>query len=479
MYQTVIGLEVHAHLDTKSKCFCGCSTKFGQRPNSQTCPVCLGLPGSLPVLNESALQLALKAALALKCRVSKFIKFDRKNYFYPDLPKNFQISQYDLPLSHDGELYVDTESGVKKIRIRRTHLEEDAGKLIHPEEGKESLVDFNRCGIALLEIVSEPDLNSPQEAYDYLSRLKAILEYLEVSDCNMEEGSLRCDANISLMPEGRNTPGEKVELKNMNSFKGVKQALEYEMERQKALLDKEEKVVQETRLWDALNCVTVSMRSKEEAHDYRYFPEPDLAPFVLDEKYIKKIKESLPELPKAKAERFVREYKLPQYDAGVLTCDKYLADYFEECVKLYPKPKVISNWIMTGLLAHLNERNIEVRNLKLKPKSFVAIFQMMDEGVINGKIAKGILPQMLDGKREARDIVKEKDMQQITDAKGVEEIVRQVIAENPKPVADYCRGKDAAFAFLIGQVMRKSGGRANPQIANKILKEKLGRRDNA
>ncbi|MBU3934181.1 MAG: Asp-tRNA(Asn)/Glu-tRNA(Gln) amidotransferase subunit GatB [Candidatus Omnitrophica bacterium] len=479
MYQTVIGLEVHAHLDTKSKCFCGCSTKFGQRPNSQTCPVCLGLPGSLPVLNESALQLALKAALALKCRVSKFIKFDRKNYFYPDLPKNFQISQYDLPLSHDGELYVDTESGVKKIRIRRTHLEEDAGKLIHPEEGKESLVDFNRCGIALLEIVSEPDLNSPQEAYDYLSRLKAILEYLEVSDCNMEEGSLRCDANISLMPEGRNTPGEKVELKNMNSFKGVKQALEYEMERQKALLDKEEKVVQETRLWDALNCVTVSMRSKEEAHDYRYFPEPDLAPFVLDEKYIKKIKESLPELPKAKAERFVREYKLPQYDAGVLTCDKYLADYFEECVKLYPKPKVISNWIMTGLLAHLNERNIEVRNLKLKPKSFVAIFQMMDEGVINGKIAKGILPQMLDGKREARDIVKEKDMQQITDAKGVEGIVREVIAENPKPAADYYRGKDAAFAFLIGQVMRKSGGRANPQIANKILKEKLGRRDNA
>ncbi len=476
MYQTVIGLEVHAHLDTKSKCFCGCSTEFGQRPNSQTCPVCLGLPGSLPVLNEFALQLALKAALALNCQVCKFIKFDRKNYFYPDLPKNFQISQYDLPLSHDGELYVDTESGEKKIRIRRTHLEEDAGKLIHPKEGKESLVDFNRCGIALLEIVSEPDLNSPQEAYDYLLRLKAILEYLEVSDCNMEEGSLRCDANISLMPEGRDTPGEKVELKNMNSFKGVKQALEYEMERQKALLDKEEKVVQETRLWDALNCVTVSMRSKEEAHDYRYFPEPDLAPFVLDEKYIKKIKESLPELPKAKAERFVREYKLPRYDAGVLTCDKYLADYFEQCVRLYPKSKVISNWIMTDLLAQLNARNVEVRNLKLKPKSFVAIFKMMDEGVISGKIAKEILPEMLDSNKEARDIVKEKDMQQITDAKGLEEIVREVIAENPKPLADYYRGKDAAFTFLVGQIMRKSRGRANPQIVNKILKEKLNER---
>ena len=479
MYQTVIGLEVHAHLDTKSKCFCGCSTEFGQRPNSQTCPVCLGLPGSLPVLNESALQLALKAALALKCRISKFIKFDRKNYFYPDLPKNFQISQYDLPLSHDGELYVDTESGVKKIRIRRTHLEEDAGKLIHPEDGKESLVDFNRCGIALLEIVSEPDLNSPQEAYDYLSRLKAILEYLEVSDCNMEEGSLRCDANISLMPEGRDTPGEKVELKNMNSFKGVKQALEYEMERQKALLDKEEKVVQETRLWDALDCVTVSMRSKEEAHDYRYFPEPDLAPFVLDEKYIKRIKESLPELPQAKAERFAREYKIPRYDAGVLTSDKYLADYFEECVRLYPKSKVISNWIMTELLAHLNSRNIKVRELAIKPKSFVAIFQMMDEGVISGKIAKEILPEMLDSKMEARDIVKEKGMRQITDTKGVEEIVREVIAENPKPLADYYRGKDAAFTFLVGQIMRKSRGRANPQIANKILKESLKRRDDA
>ena len=445
---------------------------------NQTCPVCLGFPGSLPVLNESALQLALKAALALGCEVSKFIKFDRKNYFYPDLPKNFQISQYDLPLSHDGWLNIDTESGEKKIRIRRTHLEEDAGKLIHQEEGN-SLVDFNRCGIPLLEIVSEPDINSPQQAYDYLLRIKTILEYLEVSDCNMEEGSLRCDANISLMPEEAKTAGEKVELKNMNSFKGVKQALEFEIKRQKALLDKKEKVVQETRLWDTKENATVPMRSKEQAHDYRYFPEPDLVPFVLDEEYIQKIKQSLPELPKARAERFLGEYKIPEYDAGVLTSDKYLANYFEECVRLYPKPKIISNWIMTELLAHLNSRNMEIRHLTVRPRSFVAIFQMLDEGTISAKFAKEIIPEMLDSKSEARDIVKEKGLVQISDTSEIEEIIQKVIRDNPKPGADYCKGKDNAFMFLIGQVMRNSLGRADPKIVNKILKEKLERRNNA
>ena len=478
MYKTVIGLEVHAHLATKSKCFCSCSTEFGQRPNTQTCPVCLGFPGSLPVLNELALQLALKAASALNCQVSKFIKFDRKNYFYPDLPKNFQISQYDLPLAHRGSLNIDTESGEKKIRIRRTHLEEDAGKLIHQQD-QNSLVDFNRCGIPLLEIVSEPDINSPQLAYDYLLRIKTILEYLEVSDCNMEEGSLRCDANISLVSEEAKTAGEKVELKNMNSFKGVKQALEFEIKRQKALLDKKEKVVQETRLWDAKENATAPMRSKEQAHDYRYFPEPDLVPFVLDEEYIQEIEQSLPELPKARAERFLREYELPQYDANVLTADKFMADYFEECVKLYPNPKIISNWIMTELLAYLNSRNMEIRQLTVKPRSFVAIFQMMDEGQISGKIAKEILPQMLESKVEARDIIKEKGLVQISDTSEIEEIIQKVIRDNPKPVADYYKGKDNAFMFLIGQVMRNSLGRADPKIANKILKEKLERRDNA
>jgi len=479
MHQAVIGLEVHVELHTRSKCFCSCSTEFGKRPNSQTCPVCLGLPGSLPVLNEAALQFAIKTGLGLNCRILKLIKFDRKDYFYPDLPKNFQISQPNLPLAQDGWLCIDTKKGVKKIGIRQAHLEEDVGKLIHPAGAQISLVDFNRNGIPLLEIVTEPQMNSSQEVYDFLLQLKSILKYLEVSDCNMEEGSLRCDANISLMPEGSKTPGQKVEVKNMNSFKVVRQAVEYEAERQEKLLNKKKKVVLETRLWDVIKNVTVPMRTKAEAQHHYNFPEPDLVPFVLKDEYIQKIKESLPELPKQRAERFIREYKIPEYDANVLTADKYLADYFEECVKLYPKPKVISNWIMTGLLAHLNERNIEVRNLKLKPKSFVAIFQMMDEGVISGKIAKGILPQMLDGKQEARDIVKEKDIQQITDAKGLEEIVREVITENSKPAAEYCRGKDAAFTFLVGQIMRKSRGRANPQIANKILKESLKRRDDA
>ena len=472
-YKTIIGLEVHAHLDTKTKCFCGCSTEFGQRPNSQSCPVCLGLPGSLPVLNESALRLVLEAALALNCRISKFTKFDRKNYFYPDLPKNFQISQYDLPISHDGWLNINIAKGEKKIRIRRAHLEEDAGKLMHPKEEKATLVDFNRCGIPLLEIVSEPDINSSQEAYDYLACLKAILEYLEVSDCNMEEGSLRCDANISVMPEGAKKYGEKVELKNMNSFKGVKQALEYEEKRQRVLLNKGERVLHETRLWDAQNCQTVLMRSKEEAHDYRYFPEPDLAPFILDEEYIQQIKESLPELPKQRAERFIREYKIPEYDAGVLTADKHLADYFEECVKLYPKPKIISNWMMTELLQNLNSRNIDIRDLGISPKSFVAIFQLLDEGAISGKLAKEIIPAMLDNKKEARDIVSERGLQQISDTGELEKLIESVIAENAKPVNDYYQGKSSAFTFLIGQIMRVSQGKANPKIVNKILKEKL------
>lgn len=465
-------------MHTRSKCFCACSTEFGQRPNSQTCPVCLGLPGSLPVLNESALQLALKAALALNCQISKFVKFDRKNYFYPDLPKNFQISQYNSPLSHDGWLAIDAEAKMKKVRIRRTHLEEDAGKLIHQEQGA-SLVDFNRSGIALLEIVSEPDINSPEQAYDYLMRLKAILQYLEVSDCNMEEGSLRCDANISLMPEGGSKLSEKVELKNMNSFKGVRQALEYEQKRQKGLLDKKRKVVQETRLWDAQKNETLPMRSKEEAHDYRYFPEPDLAPFILDEKYIQKIKQSLPELPKAKFERFIRDYKIPEYDASVLTADRYLADYFEECVRLYNQPKIISNWIMTQILAHLNSRNMDIRQLNLKPKSFVSVFELIDEGLVTAKTAKEILPQMLDSERQAREIVKEKGLIQITDVGEIDQIVQEVIAENSKAVNDYYQGQENAFMFLVGQIMRKSRGKANPKQVNQILKEKLERRDDA
>ncbi|MFC1698442.1 Asp-tRNA(Asn)/Glu-tRNA(Gln) amidotransferase subunit GatB [Candidatus Omnitrophota bacterium] len=479
MYKTVIGLEVHVQLDTQTKCFCGCLNRFGQRPNTSVCPVCLGLPGSLPVLNEQALQLALKAALALNCRVAKLIKFDRKNYFYPDLPKNFQISQFDLPVSTDGWLEIVSGQSKAKIRIRRAHLEEDAGKLVHPEKQHTSLVDFNRCGTPLLEIVSEPDLTSAQQAYDYLSALKAILEYLEVSDCNMQEGSLRCDANISVMPQEAQSLGEKVELKNMNSFKGVKAALEHEIQRQIELLENNEKVVPETRLWDVEKNLTVSMRSKEQAHDYRYFPEPDLVPFVLDDEYIQKIRESLPELPQQRAQRFISDYQIPEYDAAVLTSDKYLAEYFEQCVRFYPKPKVVSNWLMTELLAQLNSRNLQARNLPIKPESLVAVFQMIDQGIISGKIAKEILPEMLDTKKEAGQIVQDKGLRQISDSGELEEIIQKVIAENPKPVSDYYQGQDKAFMFLIGQIMRHSRGKANPKIINQILKTELERRKNA
>lgn len=479
MYQTVIGLEVHAHLDTKSKCFCACANQFGQQPNSSTCPVCLGFPGSLPVLNKAALELALKAALALNCRVASLIKFDRKNYFYPDLPKNFQISQYDLPIAQNGWLNVPAKTGEKKIRIRRAHLEEDAGKLIHPEKGKDSLVDFNRGGVPLLEIVSEPDLDSPGEAYDYLMALKSILEYLEVSDCNMEEGSLRCDANISVKPRGAKAHGEKVELKNMNSFKGVKEALEYEEKRQRALLDKKQTVVQETRLWDAEKAVTVLMRTKEQAHDYRYFPEPDLAPFVLGETYVQGIEKALPELARQRAERFEREYKIPAYDAKVLTSDKYLADYFEESVKLFAQPKIVSNWLMSELLAHLNSRHLEIRALTLRPKSFTALLEMIENNTISGKMAKEVLPKMLDTKKEAQEIIQESNLRQISDTGELSAVVRKVIADNPKPVADYYGGKPAAFTFLVGQIMRQSRGLANPAAANKMLKEELERRNHA
>lgn len=477
MYKTVIGLEVHVHLATKTKCFCGCSTAFGQEPNSQTCPVCLGFPGSLPVLNEEALKLAIKTALAVNCQISKFIKFDRKNYFYPDLPKNFQISQYDFPIASGGYLSIHVDGSDKKIRITRAHLEEDAGKLIHQKN--KSLVDFNRCGMPLLEIVSEPDINSSAEAYEYLVRLKSILEYLEVSDCNMEEGSLRCDANISLMPKEANKFGEKVELKNMNSFKGVKQALEHEIKRQTELLNKKKRVHPETRLWDEKKQVTVSMRSKEEAHDYRYFPEPDLMPFILDDKYIHDIQNTLPELPCVRRARFISEYKIPEYDASILTADKYLAQYFENCVKIYTKPKVVSNWIMGELLAAVNARNLMIRDLELSPESFVAIFKMIDRGTISGKIAKELLPQMLDTKAEADEIVRNKGLVQISDTSQVDKFIDQVIAENPKPVNDFYKGKLNALGFLVGQIMRKSQGRVNPKITNQLLREKLERGKNA
>lgn len=473
-YETVIGLEVHLQLATNSKAFCGCSTKFGSAPNSQTCPVCLGFPGSLPVLNEEAFNFAIKVALALNCKIQELIKFDRKNYYYPDLPKNFQISQYDMPLSYDGHVDITSNGAPKRIRIKRVHLEEDAGKLIHPEGENYSLVDYNRGGMPLLEIVTEPDMSSPDEAYDYLTKLKSILGYLKVSDCDMEKGSLRCDANISIREKGETKLGTKVELKNMNSFKGVKLGLEHEVKRQAAALTDGEKLVQETRLWDAEKNVTVSMRSKEEAQDYRYFPEPDLVPFIVDKKTIENVRRNLPELPEAKTERFVKEFGLSEYDANVLASSIDLAEYFEACTKVYNNAKVVANWIMGDIMAQLNARNITITKLGLATDALVGLLKMIDSQAISGKMAKEVLSEAIETKKSPESIVKEKGLSQISDSSKIEEVVDAVIAREAKTVADYKNGKKNALTFLVGQIMKETKGKANPGMVNGILKKKLG-----
>ncbi len=474
-YETVIGLEVHLQLATRTKAFCGCSTKFGQRPNSQVCPVCLGFPGSLPSLNEEAFRYALKVALALNCQIQSLVKFDRKNYYYPDLPKNFQISQYDMPLSYNGFVDIAASGGEqKRIRIKRVHMEEDAGKLMHPEGEDYSLVDYNRGGMPLLEIVTEPDISSPQEAYDYLMKLKSILEYLKVSDCDMEKGSLRCDANVSIRPQGAKRLGTKVELKNMNSFRGVRSGLEYEVKRQVSVVEEKGSLVQETRLWDTDRGVTVSMRVKEEAEDYRYFPEPDLVPFVVDKDEIEKIRRELPELPEAKAGRFKTAFGLSDYDAGVLTSQVDLADYYEECVKLYPNAKTAANWMMGDIMAAVNTKGININELALRPEGLAGLLKMIDSGAINGKMAKEILSEAIETGTSPQEIVKSKGLSQISDGGKIEEIIKNVLKIEAKSVNDYRLGKKAALGFLIGQVMKESKGKANPAMVNEILKKILG-----
>ncbi|MDP2938994.1 MAG: Asp-tRNA(Asn)/Glu-tRNA(Gln) amidotransferase subunit GatB [Candidatus Omnitrophota bacterium] len=472
-FQVVIGLEVHLQLFTNTKAFCGCSTAFGKVPNSQTCPVCLGLPGSLPVLNKKVLEYAIKVALALSCQVNEFVKFDRKNYYYPDLPKNYQISQFDLPLANQGFLDIEIKDTVKRIRIRRVHLEEDAGKLIHDENKDFSLVDYNRSGIPLLEIVSEPDINSTQEAYEYLTNLKLILKYLDVSDCDMEKGSLRCDANISLRKFGEKQLGVKAELKNMNSFKAVKQALQFELERQSHLLTNNQTIIQETRLWDAHNQVTVAMRTKEESQDYRYFPEPDLVPFIISKEEIEKIRNSLPESAKQRFLRFIKVYGLSEYDANLLIQDKDLSLYFEECLKLFSQPKRICNWITTSLLSELNSRKLQIRELNLSPDDLVELIKFVDQGRISNLVAKEVLTQMLDNRKKASTIIQEKNLAQLSDVKELESFCEEVIKENPKSIQDFKSGKENALMFLVGCVMRKSQGKANPKIAAEILKRRL------
>ena len=472
-YESVIGLEVHVQLKTDSKIFCSCSTQFGDEPNSNTCPVCLGLPGALPVLNKKALEHAIKVGLALNCHIAERLKFDRKNYFYPDLPKAYQISQYDMPVSYKGYIFINTEDGEKKISITRAHLEEDAGKLLHEGITDGSYVDYNRTGTPLLEIVSEPDMTTPQEAHTYLTTLKAILEYLEISDCNMEEGSLRCDANVSIRPHGSTVLGTKAEIKNLNSFRAVHRALEYEISRQIDEVESGETIVQETRLWNESKGITVSMRSKEEAHDYRYFPEPDLVPFTISRAHIADIKKNLPELPQERKARFIDDYELSDYDAGILIQDKKMATFFEECVHKGVNAKQVANWIHSELLGAMNTRTISWQSLSLKPSDLAELITLIEEGTISGKIAKDVLPAMVDTGKGASVIVEEKGLTQVSDTGILGVLVNNVVHAHPDSVEDFKSGKKKALGFLMGQIMKESKGKANPHLVNKMLQEKL------
>ncbi len=476
-FEAVIGLEVHAQLLTDSKIFCGCSTRFGAEPNHNTCPVCLGMPGVLPVLNKKVTEFALKTALATDCQIAPFSIFARKNYFYPDLPKGYQISQYERPLAEKGWVEIEVGGRKKRIRLTRIHLEEDAGKLIHEEgvEGAFSYVDFNRTGVPLLEIVSEPDIRSPEEASEYLKTLRDILRYLEVCDGNMEQGSFRCDANISVRQRGQEGMGVKAEVKNMNSFRFVQRALEYEIARQKEILEEGGEIIQETRLWEENRGITISMRGKEEAHDYRYFPEPDLIPLKIEPSWIERIKESLPELPGERKERFIREYQLPPYDAGLITGTKTLADYYEQCVKLYSKTKVVSNWLMGEVLGRLKSEGREVEQCPVTPELLTGMLKLIDKGTISGKMGKEVFNQIWASGRSAEEIVKEKGLLQLSDAAEIDEIVDKVLADSPAEVEQYRAGKDKLRGFFVGQVMKASEGKANPRMVNEILKKRLGR----
>ncbi len=478
-YETIIGLEVHAEMKTLSKMFCGCSTKFGASPNTQTCPVCLGFPGVLPVINKQAVEFGIKTGLALHCEIASQSKMDRKNYFYPDLPKAFQISQYDKPLALKGYVEVEVNGAKKKIGITRLHLEEDAGKLVHTSKGgqigaaEESLVDYNRGGVPLMEIVSEPDINSPEEAYQYLLSIKSILEYLEVSDCNMEEGSLRCDANISLRPVGQREFGAKVEIKNMNSFKNVRDALQYEVERQTKALDSGEKTHIETRLWDAGHGKTQLMRSKEEAHDYRYFPEPDLPPMAISREWAKELQATLPEMPEARKDRFVSQYGLPVYDAGVLTSSKALAVYCEATIKAGAPAKDASNWIMTELLAGLKESGKEIEQSPVSSQAMAGLIGLIKNGTLSGKLAKEVFKEMFSSGKLAEQVVKEKGLVQITDTDALSKVIDEVINANKQLVDEVRAGKDKGKGFLVGQIMKATQGKANPKIINELLENKL------
>jgi aspartyl-tRNA(Asn)/glutamyl-tRNA(Gln) amidotransferase subunit B len=480
-YETIIGLEVHVELNTATKIFCGCKNEFGSEPNTNICQNCLGLPGSLPVMNKQVLHHAVKSGLALGCTVAKKTKFDRKNYYYPDLPKAYQISQFDIPICVGGQVEIVNSDGSRKIiGVTRLHMEEDAGKLLHLTktgqigDAEESLVDYNRAGVPLIEIVSEPDMRSPEEAYNYLVTLKAMLKYIDVSDCNMEEGSLRCDANVSLRLWGAEKFGTKVEIKNMNSFKNVQKAIEYEVERQGKMIDNGEKISQETRLWDVVKGKTFSMRSKEESHDYRYFPEPDLPPFELDDAYIADIKKEIPELPGEKMDRFTEKFGIPRYDAYVLAQDRAMAAYYEETVAACNEPKLASNWIMVEFSARMNQAGIEnINETKIKPAMLAKMIGLIQKGTISGKIAKTVFDEMFATGNDPEKIVSEKGLVQISDAGEIGAVVDRVIAANQKVVDDVKGGKVNGLGFLTGAVMKETKGKANPGMVNEMLRKKI------
>ena len=472
-YEVVIGLEVHSELSTKTKIFCSCPTQFGAAPNTQVCPICMAMPGTLPMLNEKVVEYAVKAGLATNCEISRDSKNDRKNYFYPDLPKAYQISQYDKPLCQNGYIEIEVNNEIKKIGITRIHIEEDSGKLNHDELAKGSLVDLNRAGVPLIEIVSEPDLRSSEEAEAYLKKLKSILEYIEVSDCKMQEGSFRADVNVSVRKKGAKQLGTRTEMKNMNSFRSIARGIEYEIERQIDVLENGGKVEQETLRWDDVSGKTFSMRDKEDAQDYRYFPEPDLVAIKLSEEYIENIKNNLPEMPESRRKRYLEEYNLSPKDAKILTSSKYLSELFEKAIKVCNNPKAVNNFIISDISRILNETELDPIEIPFDAKQLGKLIILVDKGTISSSIAKKVLEELFQNPRDPEEIVKEKGWIQISDEGAIKEVVQNVLEANPQSIQDYKAGKDRALGFLVGQAMKQTKGKANPQLLNKLFLEEL------
>jgi aspartyl-tRNA(Asn)/glutamyl-tRNA(Gln) amidotransferase subunit B len=477
-YEMVCGVEVHVELSTRTKIFCNCTTEFGGEQNTHVCPVCLGLPGVLPVLNREVVNLAIKAGLALNCEIAEFSKFDRKNYFYPDAPKNYQTSQYDLPINKNGWLEIEVEGEKKRIGITRAHMEDDAGKLVHSGEtistSYESFVDYNRTGVPLLEIVSEPDMRSIPEVLAFLEELVSVIQYTEVSDCRMEQGSVRFDVNVSLRPKGQKEYGTRTETKNLNSFSSVRRCLEYEIERQAQILDEGGSVIQETRTWDEGRGITLSLRSKEEAHDYRYFPEPDLVPIVIEREWVERVRETLPELPSARRDRLI-SLGLTAYDAGVITSSKGMSDFFDAALKQYSDVRVLANWVMGDFLRLLNAKQLRVEDSPVAPNQLAELLQLIEKGTISGKIGKSVIEEMFETGKGPAVIIKEKGLAQISDESALLKLVDEVIAANPQSVEDYKAGKERAIGFLVGQIMKATKGQANPGVVNNLLKEQLSK----